>query len=48
MGYDTLKEASWLIDEEIETQVRQKADSVNGLTPGEVFRKAVNNGIDNI
>ena len=43
MGYDSLKEAPWLIDEQVEDQVREKA-AEKGLSPGEAFRKSVVKG----
>jgi hypothetical protein len=43
MGYDDLKEAPWLIDEEVEQQVRQTA-AEKDLSPGEAFRKSIIEG----
>jgi len=48
MTYDTLKEAAWLIDEELENQIREKARQESGLTPGEAFRQAAKKGINEL
>lgn len=47
MSYDTLKEAPWLIDEQIEERARTKAEE-KGITPGEAFRKAFLKGVQQI
>lgn len=44
MGYDDLKEAPWLIDEQVEKTARQKAQE-KGLSPGEVFRQGFLKGV---
>lgn len=45
MSYDTLKEASWLIDEELEKEIRQKS-AQKELSPGECFREATKQGLE--
>jgi len=45
MGYDTLKESPWLIDQRVEDLARQKAAEAD-QTPGEVFRQAFMKGVE--
>ena len=44
MSYDTLKEAPWLVSQEVEDKTRETAEKT-GLTPGEVFRQAALKGM---
>jgi len=47
MSYNALKEAPWLIDEQVEKKAREKACETH-LTPGEVFRQAFLKGVEQL